>query len=126
MVNPVQGEKYPSVGSYEPDHNNLLRRMISNLGIIMQGKLNNTGEITLGAAATSTEVNLSKGQLSPKTVITFMPRTANASAEIGAGTIYVSLNAKAVSSSSISAFSFKINHANNAQTDRRFRFLLMG
>jgi hypothetical protein len=43
--------------------------------------------------------------------------TANAAAEVGAGTIYIS---------AVSHRSFTITHANNAQTDRTFGFVCIG
>ena len=120
-------QKFPSTGSYINDHQNLLRRVTSTIHNIMQGKTNNTGEITLGASAATTDVNLTKGDLTPTTVINFMPTTANAAAEIGAGTMYVSsVNADAASSGTLAKFSFRITHANNAQTDRIFKFTLIG
>ena len=46
-----------------------------------------------------------------------MPTTANASAEQGAGTMFVGPRAKQ---------SFTITHANNAQTDRTFAYSVLG
>jgi len=120
-------QKFPSAGSYSDDYPNLLRNILNTIQIIMKGKTNNTGEVTLAAGVALTDVTLSKGDLSPTTVVSFMPTTANAAAEVGAGTMYVSsVNAAAVSSSGIAAYSYRIVHANNAQTDRIFKFLLIG
>ena len=46
-----------------------------------------------------------------------MPTTANASAEVGAGTIYVSARAKQT---------FTLTHANNGQTDRTYKYAIIG
>jgi hypothetical protein len=46
-----------------------------------------------------------------------MPTTANAAAEIGAGTAYISARTKR---------SFTITHANNSQSDRTFGYVVIG
>ena len=46
-----------------------------------------------------------------------MPTTANAAAELGNGTLYVSARAKG---------GFTLAHANNAQGDRAFGYALIG
>ncbi len=85
----------------------------------LNGKTNNTGAVTLATSTATTTVVLAKGRLGPNTVILFEPTTANAAAEIGAGTMWVStkdsLNNK-----------FMITNASNAQADRIFNFILVG
>ena len=82
---------------------------------IMRGKTNNVAEVTLTASAASTVVtNLVAG---PDSCILFMPLTANAAAAMAAGTMYVSAQDKQ---------EFTITHANNAQTDRSFRYIVVG
>lgn len=120
-------QQFPSAGAYGENHKDLLRRVLDNLHIIMQGKTNNTHEVTLTESVATTDVPLTKGDLTPTTVINFMPITANAATEFGAGTMYVSLvNADAVSSGTLAKYSFRITHVNNAQTDRTFRYTLTG
>ena len=80
-----------------------------------QGKLANTGAITLTANAALTTV--SDARAGALTFIGFMPQTANAAAEIGAGTMYIATQGKQT---------FTITHANNAQVDRIFRYCLLG
>ena len=46
-----------------------------------------------------------------------MPKTANASAEQGNGTIFISARANG---------SFTITHANNSQTDRQYGYIIIG
>jgi hypothetical protein len=82
---------------------------------IMNGKINATGEVTLTASATSTTVT--EARAGSDSVILFTPTTANAAAEQGAGGMYVSANGKQT---------FTITHANNAQTDRTFRYAVIG
>lgn len=120
-------QKFPQVGNYTNDTEDFLRRVASNLQIVMKGKQNNTGEITLAASATTTTVSLSKGDLTPTSVIHFMPTTANAGVEAGSGNMYVSsINAQAVSSSGMPAYSFKIAHTNTSTSDRIFKFSFDG
>jgi hypothetical protein len=86
---------------------------------LMQGKSNNYGSVTLTANAASTTVTEAPNRISSTSVILFMPTTANAASEIGAGTMYVS-------STSPANNTFTIAHANNAQTDRTYRYIIVG
>ena len=82
---------------------------------ILDGNTNNKGSVTLTASATSTAVtDLRAG---PESVVVLMPTTANASAEVGAGTIYVSARAKQT---------FTLTHAYNGQTDRTYKYAIIG
>ncbi len=84
---------------------------------VLQGKLNNTGDVTLvDNVATTT---LSDVRIGADTAVVLVPLTANASAEVGAGAFYQTLP-NATTGQAV------LNHANNAQTDRDFRFSLMG
>lgn len=80
-----------------------------------QGHLGNVGTVTLASSATSTVVT--DFRVGPHSFIGFMPITANAAAELGAGTLYVS---------SRGGETFTITHANNAQTDRNFVYCVLG
>ena len=82
---------------------------------VHQGRLANTATITLTANAASTTV--SDYRAGANSFIGFTPQTANAAAEIGAGTMYVATQGKQT---------FTITHANNAQADRTFRYCLLG
>lgn len=80
---------------------------------LRDGKVNSTGSVTLTASsATTTVADLRAGQDS---VILFMPTTANAAAAVGG--LYVSARGKQ---------SFTLTHANNAQTDRTFAYVVLG
>jgi hypothetical protein len=72
------------------------------------------GSVTLTAGGTTTVV--SNLGASAQTYPFFVPLTANAAAEIGAGTMYVSARTK---------WEFTITHANNAQVDRTFGYQLV-
>lgn len=98
-----------------------LRAAWRNLAMVVrsirQGKLDCTGSITLTAnAATST---LTDPRLAQQSKLLLFPNTANASAEIGAGTIYITAANK-------NKGSWVITHANNAQADRTFDYVIVG
>lgn len=78
------------------------------------GKFDCTKTVTLTANAASTTVM--DYRFSPQSYVGAMPQTANASAEIGAGTIYFApTDGQCV-----------VTHANNAQVDRTFTFVILG
>lgn len=84
---------------------------------INTGKMNVAFDVTLDAGGAETVVTDSR--LTSFSAALFDPMTANAAAELAAGTIYV-LEADRRSGEWI------ITHANNAQTDRRFRMVVLG
>ena len=88
----------------EDEHRRLLAQSIGGL---LDGRSFNAGSVTLTASTATTVV--SDRRAGVDSVITFMPKTANAAAEIGAGSMYVSARGDE---------SFTITHASNAQTDR--------
>lgn len=79
-----------------------------------QGRINNTGVVTLQANASSTVVR--DARVGVDSFIGLMPRTANAANEQGNGTVYVICDKQG----------FTIAHANNAQTDRTFTYSILG
>lgn len=79
------------------------------------GKLNCTGSVTLVANQPTTTLN--DARLTGGSVILLMPNSANAAAEIGAGTLFVTGRNKG---------SATLNHANNAQADRAFDYIIIG
>ena len=107
--------QYLNVPISIPDSALHLRVVSQALNNTIDGKLNSTGNITLTASATTTQVtDLRAGTDS---VILYVPTTANASAEIGAGSIFISARADS---------SFTITHANNSQNDRTFIYAIIG
>jgi len=96
----------------EKQHRRLLSRAIASL---MGGKTNNVIEVTLTANAASTTVT--DARIANSTALIPVPLTANAAAELA--TMYVSNTGRVNNSASIT-------HANNAQTDRTFKFVLVG
>ena len=81
----------------------------------LDGGINATGSVTLTASAASTVV--ADKRLSATSFFALMPTTANASAEAGNGTIYVSSQGKQT---------LTLTHANNGQTDRTYRYVILG
>jgi hypothetical protein len=81
------------------------------------GKLDCVTEITLTANAATTTFNYIR--LSPQSVVTFDPKTANAATELYGATMYV-LTANRGNKV------WTITHANNAQADRTFAVSVIG
>jgi len=79
------------------------------LNLAMSGKLNCTGEVTLTANDISTTVT--DARVSGYSTIVFDPLTANAAAELAAGTMYVAEADRL-------GGSFTITHTNAASTVR--------
>lgn len=91
------------------------KRLAERVNLLASGRLNVVGELTLDANAASTVFNDPLFAVGAAPLL--IPTTANAAAEIGAGTIYLSNRA---------AGSFTYTHANNAQTDRTFLYVRIG
>ena len=81
----------------------------------LDGGINATGSVTLTDSSATTVV--ADKRLSATSYFGLMPTTANAAAEIGNGTIYVSSQGKQT---------LTLTHANNAQTDRTYRYCILG
>jgi hypothetical protein len=98
------------------------RAIASVVNRINQGKINAVyssagSDFTLTANAAST--TLTDARLSVFSHVSFEPMTANAAAEIGAGTMYVT-------AANRNNGSFVVTHSNSAQTDRTFRVSIIG
>ena len=91
------------------------RQIAAVVNRVVQGKLNCVGSVILAANAAST--SLSDARVTAASVILLMPTSANAAVELGNGTLFVSARDKG---------SFTLTHANNAQTDRAFAFVVIG
>ena len=91
------------------------RQTAQAVNLLIDGKFNSTGTVTLTASAASTAVT--DYRAGPDSVIIFTPTTANAAAEQGGGTMYLSARAKQ---------GFTLTHANNSQTDRTFLYIVIG
>ncbi len=85
------------------------------LNRVLTGKMNVTVDLVLTPNSTSTTII--DARLSATTVITFCPLTANAAAELAAGTLYVASRQSGM---------MVIAHAANAQDDRIFDTTIIG
>lgn len=92
-----------------------LKKIVIAIQQIAAGRSNAVGTMTLTASAASTTISDSNCA-SGSTVIP-IPTTANAAAELGAGTMYLS---------AVANKSFTFTHANNAQVDRTFKYAIVG
>lgn len=110
---------YENMPKYNPNPIEWLRRTEPVVNGLMQGKSNNYGTFTLTANATSTTFQEAPNRISSYAVVLPMPITANAATEFASGAMYVSSTDPANST-------FTITHANNAQTDRTFRYAIIG
>jgi hypothetical protein len=93
-----------------------LQRSYTALWNASRGKINAMLDVTLMANQSQTDI------IDPRFSGTSYigldcPLTAHAAAEIGAGTLYVASQGKGT---------LTLAHANNAQTDRTYRLLIMG
>lgn len=95
--------------------NGWVRQIARIVNSLLGGKLNCTGSVTLAASTASTP--LIDARIGPFSVLLFMPQTADAAAEIGNGTLYVS---------SQTAGAATLTHANNSQPDRTFAVAIIG
>mgnify|MGYP001561535227 CR=1 FL=1 len=91
-----------------------VRRIVDIVNRSLSGKLNVTLSVTLTANATSTTIK--DARIGAFSALLFTPLTANASAEQGAGGLYVSAQQTGQAT---------ITHASNAQTDRQFRIVIL-
>lgn len=96
----------------EKEHRAMLARASNEL---RQGKIRARGSFTLTQSQTTT--TLADPNIKLDSVISWHPTTANAAAEIGNGTLYVSAQDNETAT---------LTHANNAQTDRTFKYAVLG
>ena len=94
-----------------------VRRVAETVNNVLDGKINTVSTVTLTASVASTTI--SDERIGRNTIVLMVPTTANASAEMGSGTIYQTLP-------NVNKGAAVINHANNAQVDRTFGRVLLG
>lgn len=92
-----------------------IEKIVLAIQQLFVGRTRASGEFTCTASATSTVVE--NELVNNADTVVLMPTTANAAAEIGAGTAWVSAVANG---------SFTVTHASASSTDRTFRYLAMG
>lgn len=94
-----------------------LPRICQAIRDLFEGRSNAVGSVTLTASTASTVVTARNCGADSKVFL--FPRTANAAAELGAGTAYIT-------AANIERGQFTITHANNAQVDRTFSWVAIG
>ena len=90
------------------------RTIVTAINQIIEGRSNAAGTVTLDPNVASTAV--SDAIFSEDAVPLLFPQTANAAAELGAGTMYAA----------VTDGTLTVTHANNTQTDRTFSYLVIG
>ena len=113
---------YPGVPTFIPnvDMNSVRQHLQSVVAVVNRlnsGKINAVIKVTLAANASQTVVT--DARLTLFGGVTFDPLTANAAAEVASGTIYVA-------AANRRSGEWTITHANNSQTDRQFRMVIIG
>lgn len=93
------------------DIDDQVRRVSSSINLLYDGKTDAYGSVTLAQLSATTVVT--DERVSAASIINFMPTTANAATEIA--TMYVSSRGDKT---------FTITHANNAQSDRTFEYVV--
>jgi hypothetical protein len=96
-----------------------IRQVAGVVNGALSGRLNAVAEVTLNSSVGATTMNDSR--LSRNSLVLFDPLTANAATELYGGTMYVKDDGTNRKSGS-----FVITHANNGQTDRTFKVLIIG
>lgn len=102
---------YPFLQSNSQLTENFLKKIVLVVNNLMNGKSNNTGELTLSAGATSTVV--SNNLVNENSVIVPVAQTTNAAIATG---IRIVAGDK----------QFTIYHNNTAATDRTFKYAVIG
>ena len=88
-----------------------LGRIVRSIRELYEGRSNATGSFTVTQNAATTVVTAPN--CSPDSKVFLQATSANAAAEVGAGTIYVSAKAQG---------SFTVTHANSATASRTFDY----
>ncbi len=92
-----------------------LRLMRQALDYAMRGKINASGEFTLTASTTTTQVD--DIRVNENSVILLAPQTANAAADVAAAAgVWCQCADK----------TFTVTHPSNANADKRFKYVIIG
>ena len=110
-------ERMAGVVQFIDDEREHRRQLSLAVNRLRDGKVASVGSFTLTASVANT--TLSDERIGLNSVVILVPTTANASAEIGAGTIFQTYPQSAKKAA-------VFTHANNGQTDRTFAFVILG
>lgn len=103
---------YPQVPENYSLSEGFIRKIVLTVNLLMRGKMNIVGEVTLTASATSTTVT--DNNVNANSAIILQPITEHA-ADHFVDTWVVAGDKQ-----------FVINHNNNSQTDRTFKYIVVG
>lgn len=103
---------YPFPPENYSDKAEYIRKIVQSVRNCVRGKMNNTGEFSLTVSSTTTVIN--DNLCNENSVILLSPLTSNAAQHIQH--TYVTAGDK----------QFTVNHQNNMQTDRTFRYVIIG
>jgi hypothetical protein len=92
-----------------------LKKIVLAIQQLAAGRSNAVGTVTLQVSSATTTVTTANCAEGSTPVLT--PTTANAAAEVGNGTMYVS---------GVSNGAFTLTHANSGTTGRTFRYAIVG
>lgn len=104
---------YPGVSTFDEDEGRHRRQLAIVVNNLNNGKMNNTGTLTLTANAATT--TLTDSRLGPFSTVLLMSTTANAAGALA--TTYFDTFADG---------SCTVHHANNAQVDKTFKYAVIG
>lgn len=103
---------YPFPPENYSDNPEYIRKVVQSVRNCVRGNTNNTGQFTCTASVASTIVK--ENLCNINSVINVIPVTANAAS--GIASLYIVAGDK----------QFTVNHTNNAQTDKTFRYVITG
>ena len=107
----------PAVPETGTDWREWLLKVSRRVNGLTRGQANTGGLFTLTANVAST--TMTDDRISVDATVVLVPTTANAAAELGNGTLYMSETGRMNGALTIS-------HSNNAQTDRTYRIVIIG
>lgn len=93
---------------------NYLKKIVKSLNLVIDGKVNSTGEFTLASSATSTAIN--NKNVNVNSVILPIPQTASAALDFASGSFYIVSGDK----------TFTVYHDSDAGTARVFKYVVFG
>lgn len=107
----------PPVAETGTDWREWLLKVSRRSNEMLRGRMNTGGLFTLTASVASS--TMTDDRISVDSTVVLVPTTANAAAELGNGTLYMSETGRVNGS-------IVVTHANNAQADRTFRIVIIG
>ena len=105
---------YPFLPANSQLNDNFLKKIVLVANLLMNGKMNNTGEFTLAASVTSTVVQ--NNLVNANSVVFPIPTTASAALDWSSGSMYIVTSDK----------EFTVFHDSDPATTRAFKYVVFG